>query len=166
MDLRDIITVIEDLFYNFIAWIALYPKTMLLAFFRPGKLRQYVTDEWQKPQQERFMHYLNPFIFWLLSMVLIMWGVSGQDSETSTSMSLEAFTLTMVVFAVLPVIFGSLMLAAQHISLSADQLRRPLYIQMGVFGTAQTLFALEMAISVPLVELSAKIPTFWRRWPS
>jgi hypothetical protein len=148
MDLRDIINVIEDLFYNFVTWIALYPKTMLLTFFRPGRMQQYTTEEWQKPQVERFHTHLNPFIFWLLSLILLMWSVSG--SEESTPMTLEYLTLLVVLYAILPVIFAGLMLAAQRIPLSSDQLRRPLYIQMLVFGVVQTLLALELAVVNPL----------------
>lgn len=149
MDLREIITAIEDLFYSFVSWIALYPKTVLSTFFRPGKAQQYVTEEWQKPQAERFRSYLNPFIFWLLSLILLMWSVSG--SEESEPVSLETLTLMLMLYAVLPVIFASLMLAAQRIPLSSDQLRRPLYIQMLVFGVVQTLLALELAVVNPIV---------------
>lgn len=149
MDLRDIIIAIEDLFYNFVAWIALYPKTVLSTFFRPGRMQQYTTEEWQKPQVERFRNYLNPFIFWLLSLILLMWSVSG--SEVSEPVSLETLTLMLVLYAVLPVIFAGLMLTAQRIPLSSDQLRRPLYIQMLIFGVVQTLLALELAVVNPLL---------------
>lgn len=160
MDLREIITVIEDLFYNFVAWIALYPKTMLWGFFRPGRVQQYITDEWQKPQSERFRLYVNPFIFWLLSMVLFIWSLSGGETEASISFTLEAFTLLMVLFATLPVIFSALMLSARRIPLSSDELRRPLYTQMIIFGVAQTLMALELSISTPLTQMVDKYSNF------
>jgi len=149
MDLREIITAIEDLFYSFVSWIALYPKTVLSTFFRPGKAQQYVTEEWQKPQVERFRMYLNPFVFWLLSLILLMWSVSG--TEESSPVTLEYLTLMVVLYAILPVIFASLMLTAQRIPLSSDQLRRPLYIQMLVFAVVQTLLALELAMINPIL---------------
>ncbi len=149
MDLREIITAIEDLFYSFVSWIALYPKTVLSTFFCPGKAQQYVTEEWQKPQVERFRSYLNPFIFWLLSVILLMWSVSG--SEESEPLTLEYLTFLVVLYAILPVIFASLMLTAQRIPLSSDQFRRPLYIQMLVFAVVQTLLALELAVVNPLL---------------
>jgi hypothetical protein len=148
MDLRDIINAIEDLFYNFVTWIALYPKTVLSTFFRPGRVQQYTTEELQKPQVERFRNYLNPFVFWLLSLILLMWSVSG--SEESTPVTLEYLTMMLVLYAILPVIFAGLMLAAQRIPLSSDQLRRPLYIQMLVFGVVQTLLAMELTVVNPL----------------
>jgi len=55
-----------------------------------------------------------------------------------------------VLYAILPVIFAWLMLAAQRIPLSSEQLRRPLYIQMRIFGVLQTLLALELAMVNPL----------------
>ena len=54
MDLSAIVTAIENLFYDFVAWIALYPKTLLKTFFRPGWTQEYVSAEMPKPQAERF----------------------------------------------------------------------------------------------------------------
>ena len=160
MELREILIAIEDLFYNFVAWIALYPKTMLWAFFRPGTVQQYVTEEWEKPQEERFQRYLNPFIFWLLSMILFIWSISGSGEAETISMALQAFTLAMVLFAMLPAIFGGLMLSAQGKPLTIDLLRRPLYIQMVIFGAAQTLIALEFAAVAPLNQVGAVASDF------
>jgi hypothetical protein len=151
MDLSGIVTAIEDLFYDFVAWIALYPKTLLKTYFRPAWTQQYVSGEWQKPQPERFRDYLNPLIFWLLSMILFIWSSSTEN----IAISLEGFVLMMVLFAILPAIMACLMLAAQGVPLTHDHLRRPMYTQMLLFGAAQTLFALDMAVSAPMLQLAA-----------
>jgi len=154
MDLRSIINAIEDLFYDIVAWIALYPKTVAKVLLRPGWVQQYVSAEWLKPREERFRNHVNPAVFWFISMILFTWGLSSEGM----GFELEAFVLYLVLFAMLPAIFASVTLVAQRISLSMDDLRRPMYIQMLIFGAGQTLLAFLLAILDPLVRGSLGNP--------
>lgn len=156
MDLRSLISAIEDLFYDIVAWIALYPKTMLKVLLRPGWVQQYVSMEWLKPREERFRNHVNPAVFWFMSMILFTWGLSSEGM----GFELEAFVLYLVLFAMLPAIFAGVTLMAQHISLSMDELRRPMYIQMLIFGAGQTLLAFLLAILDPLARGSLGHPDY------
>lgn len=156
MDLTGLLTAIEDIFYDFVSWIAMYPRTALQALLRPGQSALYVSAEFRKPPAERFQSYLNPFVFWTLSMILFMWSVTTE----ALTFTVEAFVLTMIVFAMLPAIMAGLMMRVGGIPFTRQEFRRPLYIQMLIFGTAQTLLALDLALATPLVSLSENWSSF------
>lgn len=148
MDLRNINQVIEELFYEFATWIALAPKTYLRAFFKPSWIQEWVSEEFTKDQASRFKNFLNPFIVWLFSILVILWSVSTTKTETT----FQEFLVFLIIFIIFPEAFAVVMLRAQGTHLDGNVFRRPFYIQMMVFGVFQAVFGMALAVSSYLLD--------------
>src|SRR5689334_14698471 len=94
-DLRNIAQIIEDSFYQFLVWIAMFPKTQLRAFFNPAWAQRYVSEEFQKEPPARFSTFLNPSIHWFLSALLLIWAFSSTGNQ---EMSIVEFILLLIAF--------------------------------------------------------------------
>jgi membrane-bound ClpP family serine protease len=142
VDLRNIAQIIEDLFYQFLVWMAMFPKTQLRAFFNPVWAQRYVTEEFQKEPQERFNNFLNPYIHWFLSALILIWAFYTTGDQ---EMTIVEFIILLITFAVFPTVFAVIMLRARGITLNQVEFRRPLYVQMLVFGVFQAGFGVASA---------------------
>jgi len=65
-----ILQALEDVIFEIMAWIMLLPKTLFRVIFAPGKVIQYVNDEWEKKLENRFDEFLSPIFFWIIVAVL------------------------------------------------------------------------------------------------
>lgn len=155
MDFRlsDLLYEIEAILYQLFTWLALYPKTLLKGFFKPGWVHSYVNQEFPKELKERFSDFLHPLIMWFFSILVIMWSTTP-TAEDAAGTTLEELLLSLILLATFPIIFAVIMLRAQGISLTRDTFQRPLYIQMMIFGVLQTLFGLMLAITTPILEIT------------
>ncbi|GAB4419659.1 MAG: hypothetical protein Kow002_07440 [Anaerolineales bacterium] len=154
MDLKlsNLLYEIEEILYQLFTWLAVYPKTLLKGFFKPGWVQSYVHEELAKALKERFSEFLHPIVLWLFSILVIVWSATP-SAEDATGTTVEGFFLMLILFATFPIIFAVITLRAIHTPLTRDTFQRPLYTQMLIFGIFQTTFGLMLAIMPPLLEL-------------
>lgn len=141
MDFVNIVKSLEELFYEFMFWLMMFPKTLIQTIWKPGQMVRYISEEWNKEAQDRYKNSITPFIFWLISSALF---ISSFDSAAGTSLITGQSML--LVFAMIlafpPIVFTLVMLRAKATTIEYGNFRRPFHIQLTVFGVFQTMAAI------------------------
>lgn len=138
MDFVNIVKSLEELFYEFMFWLMMFPKTFIQAFFKPGKMFHYISEEWAKEASGRFRNSITPFIFWLISSALF---ITSFDStmETSLITGQSMLLIFAMILAFPPIVFTLVMLRAKYTPMEYENFRRPFHVQLTIFGVFQTL---------------------------
>lgn len=76
-----ILQMLEDAFFEIMAWLLLLPKTLAQVVFKPVHAIEYVNSEWEKKPAERFDEFLSPVVFWIFVAVLPMTYVFLTETE-------------------------------------------------------------------------------------
>lgn len=129
---------LEEFLYELMVWLVFYPRTMVLAVFRPLKLMQYADTELGDADEDRYSDTLSPPIFLAITLGLLHaiemagdldTGYSGLLSDDET---LIAFRL--IAFAIFPLMFSLRLLRANKVVLDRKTLRSPFYAQCFAVG--------------------------------
>jgi len=136
---------VEELVYEIIIWIVLYPKTIFKVLFNPSGMRKYITEEFIKEPEKRFKEYLSPFIFWALSwcipLLIFVLTYSGNRDELSAS-TLRLFSnIEILILNLLgPVVFTTGIFMVSKENLTKESFRRPFYITLAFFSPGLLIF--------------------------
>jgi hypothetical protein len=151
MNFVRIIKEIDELIYEFATWFFLVPKTLFKVLFSPKWIYSYVSDEFEKPAEERFNEYLSPALFWVIAGVLPYYFVAETLISTMSDKSvLEKFHLIniesklfslVVLFVSFPLASGfGINLFKQKSKTTKNSLRKIFYIQCYSFTPIQLLY--------------------------
>jgi hypothetical protein len=70
MDFLKLLKSLEELLYQSIVLLVLFPKTFVKVLVGPSWVTSYVNSEWEKPAEDRFDQYVSPLLFLFLGVVL------------------------------------------------------------------------------------------------
>lgn len=70
MDLFNLLQSLEKFLFEIALWFYLVPKMFLRVLLQPAWAYNYVSEEMQKKESERYDHYLSPLIFFVLVSVV------------------------------------------------------------------------------------------------
>jgi len=145
MDLTKLLQAIEEFIYEIACLTVLIPKTFFLLSFRPGLVHAYVTQELEKPKDERFDRFASPLLFWLVTGILPNFAVLSIFASLPAirelvppdywisqflHLSVENRFVALSAFAVsIPLAFAITIARAQKAETSRNSLREPLYTQ-------------------------------------
>lgn len=137
MDFMKLIKSLEQLLYELMVWVVFYPRTVLLAIFRPMKLMEYATQELDDEDAERYSDTLSPPIFLAISLALVHFielasGLGESTGLLGDDRNLLAFRL--VAFSLFPLMLSIRLLRAQGTAIDRNTLQAPFYAQCFIAG--------------------------------
>ncbi len=151
---------LDDLLYEVMSWLVFYPVTLWRTVRHPLTTMEYAAAQLEHCDAQQFPDSLHPPLFLLLSLLLshaVELAYLGQNSLVANDHGLARYVtddaslllLRLAVFAVLPIVFATLVVRRQRRTLTRAALQAPLYGQCYVTGP----FALALGLGAVLLQM-------------
>lgn len=161
MDLFNLLQSLEKFLFEVALWFYLVPKMFLKVLFQPSWADNYVSEEIQKKESERYDHYLSPLIFFvLISVIPWLFIVFNYKILISSIVNTSVPILDNLEYAVLilallnlanPLWFSILIQRAKKEAVGRKSIERIFHIQCLYFAIAN--FFLFIAVNLYLAQM-------------
>lgn len=158
MDFIRILRSLEELLYELITWIVLYPRTLWRSAVSPLGMLRYSQREVTDSLEEQYTETLSPVLFLMLTLALShsveqalvphRGELHGLFGRLMSSEQNQLITRS-VAFAIFPLIYASLQLRREGQKLDRNTLRRPFFGQCFIAA----VFALTLGLSSTMMRL-------------
>jgi hypothetical protein len=158
MGFTRILQSLEELIYELIVWIILYPRTLWLSGTTPLRTLRYARTELEDTPAQQYTATLSPVLFLVISLGIthalgealapnttVLKGMMGKLMSTEQN---ELITRS-VAFAIFPLVYAAQELRRAGQPLDRNTLRAPFYGQCFITG----VFALLVGLATTLMEL-------------
>jgi hypothetical protein len=147
LDAIGLLKSIDEVVFEIISWMFLWPKTLVHVIRHPGGISAYVDDELTKQSDDRFDNMMSPALFFALSIApaFIFREFLGLEGKTAllvkpienlisqltqhTFTPEETFSVTAICYAACPFAFSILTAAAAREELSRSCIRAHFFKQ-------------------------------------
>ena len=134
------ITSLDEVLFELISWLVFWPVTLVRSLVTPVAMMRYADAQLAKPEEEQYGEALSPPVFLILTLVVAHLvgqalgqadvilanrrGLAGMvDNDTS------AIVVRLLLFAVFPLLFSVILLAAKRRVLTRATLQPLFYAQ-------------------------------------
>ena len=158
MDFIRILRSLEELLYELITWIVLYPRTLWRTAVSPLAMLRYSQREIADSPEEQYTETLSPVLFLMLTLALShsveqsfvpsRTELHGLFGRLMSSEQNQLITRS-VAFAIFPLMYASLQLRREGQRLDRNTLRRPFFGQCFIAA----FFALALGLSTTMIQL-------------
>ncbi len=162
MDLFNLLQSLEKFLFEIALWFYLVPKMFLKVLLQPAWAYNYVSEEMQKKETERYDHYLSPLIFFVLVSVVPWLFIVFNYKEllrqiVNTSIPLlDNLEYAVLILALLnlanPLWFSILIQKAKKELVGRKSIERIFHIQCLYFAIAN--FFLFIAVNLYLAQMA------------
>lgn len=149
MDFFKLVQSLDELLYEVVSWLLLYPVTLWRMIRSPIRMMRSISSELAEEEETRFDDVIAPPLFLLLTLILLHGlelGTIGQDRLLSSHGRLSnligndtnLILFGVLIFSTLPLVASVRLTRLRGIHVDKEVLRAPFYAQCYVAG----LFAL------------------------
>lgn len=159
MDFIRILRSLEELLYELITWIVLYPRTLWRSAVSPLRMLRYSQRELADRPDERYAETLSPVLFLMLTLALShavdqsvvpdSFEMRGLMARLMSSEQNQLITRS-VAFAIFPLVYASQQLRREDRQLDRNTLRTPFFGQCYIAA----VFSFTVGLSAIMLRLS------------